>query len=73
VLGGVLAQVWLDRHEVMMRSMSSTGLTALLEQVRVMPAALGEDSSLIGAAEMAFERVLSDPLSLGHPVDADTA
>jgi predicted NBD/HSP70 family sugar kinase len=63
VLGGVLAQVGVARHDRMTRSMSSAGLTALLQQVRVMPAALGEDSSLIGAAEMAFERLLLDPLS----------
>ena len=44
-----------------MRSMSSAGPTALLEQVRVMPAGLGEDSSLIGAAEMAFEPAARRP------------
>jgi predicted NBD/HSP70 family sugar kinase len=72
VLGGVLAQVWTARNDVMTRSMSSTTLHALLEQVRVMPAALGDDSSLIGAAEMAFEGLLADPLaefgrSQAHP------
>ena len=72
VLGGVLAQVWVARHDVMTRSMSSTGLTALLEQVRVMPAGLGEDSSLLGAAEMAFERLLADPLSVAT-ADAHSA
>ncbi len=72
VLGGVLAQVWVARHDVMTRSMSSTGLTALLEQVRVMPAGLGEDSSLLGAAEMAFERLLADPLSVAS-ADAHSA
>jgi predicted NBD/HSP70 family sugar kinase len=63
VLGGVLAQVWMARHDVMMRSMATTTLHALMEQVRVMPAALGDDSSLIGAAEMAFEPLLADPLA----------
>ena len=37
-----------------------------------MPAGLGEDSSLIGAAEMAFEPLLTDPLSVGQ-LDAHTA
>ena len=37
-----------------------------------MPAGLGEDSSLIGAAELAFERLLADPLSAGQ-LSADTA
>ena len=47
--------------------MASGGPGALLEQVRVMPAGLGEDSSLIGAAELAFERLLADPLSVSQP------
>lgn len=68
VLGGVLAQVWLARHRVVSEAMSSGGPMALLEQVRVMPAGLGEDSSLIGAAEMAFEPLLTDPLSVGQLV-----
>lgn len=72
VLGGVLGQVWLARQRVVTASMSSRGPEALLEQVRVMPAGLGEDSSLIGAAELAFERLLADPLSAGQ-LSADTA
>jgi predicted NBD/HSP70 family sugar kinase len=72
VMGGVLAQVWLARQGVVTTSMSSRGPEALLEQVRVMPAGLGEDSSLIGAAEMAFERLLADPLSAGQ-LSADSA
>ena len=66
VMGGVLAQVWLARQRVITASMASRGPEALLEQVRVMPAGLGEDSSLIGAAELAFERLLADPLSAGQ-------
>jgi predicted NBD/HSP70 family sugar kinase len=73
VLGGVLAQVGGARHELMTRSMSSAGLTALLQQVRVMPAGLGEDSSLIGAAELAFERLLADPLAEMSRLEAHPA
>ena len=72
VMGGVLAQVWLARQRVVTATMASGGPGALLEQVRVMPAGLGEDSSLIGAAELAFERLLADPLSVSQP-DAHTA
>jgi predicted NBD/HSP70 family sugar kinase len=67
VMGGVLAQVWLARQRVVTATMASGGPGALLEQVRVMPAGLGEDSSLIGAAELAFERLLADPLSVSQP------
>ncbi len=62
VLGGVLAQVWAIRQDVVIRSMSATTLHALLEQVQVVPAGLGEDSPLLGAAELAFERLLADPV-----------
>jgi predicted NBD/HSP70 family sugar kinase len=72
VMGGVLAQVWLARQRVVTATMAAGGPGALLEQVRVMPAGLGEDSSLIGAAELAFERVLADPLSVSPP-NAHTA
>jgi predicted NBD/HSP70 family sugar kinase len=72
VMGGVLAQVWLARQGVVTASMAARGPEALLEQVRVMPAGLGEDSSLIGAAEMAFERLLADPLSAAQ-LSADSA
>jgi predicted NBD/HSP70 family sugar kinase len=72
VMGGVLGQVWLARQRLVMTTMASRGPAALLEQVRVLPAGLGEDSSLIGAAEMGFGRLLADPLSVALP-DAHTA
>jgi len=64
VLGGVLAQVWTARHEQITAVMEAGSLVARREQVSVLPAQLGEDSSLIGAAEIAFSPVLTDPLSL---------
>lgn len=63
VLGGVLGQLWRAREEMMTGSMSRTTLQALLEQVQVMPAGLGEDSPLLGAAELAFEPLLADPMA----------
>jgi hypothetical protein len=36
------------------------------EGVRVVPSALGVDSTLIGAAELAFEPLLSDPIQWAH-------
>jgi len=38
--------------------------------VAVLPATLGRDSSLIGAAELAFDAVLEDPQSVGPCVAA---
>lgn len=63
VLGGVLRQVWRAREDVITRAISTTTLKALLEQVQVMPAGLGDDSPLLGAAELAFEPLLADPMA----------
>lgn len=38
-------------------------LPALAGSVQVLPAGLGEDSTLVGAAELAFEPLLADPLA----------
>jgi predicted NBD/HSP70 family sugar kinase len=69
VLGGVLAQVWMARKERVLQSISAGGPAALREQVKVVPAGLGDDSSLIGAAELAFEPLLADPLAVAHRND----
>ena len=42
--------------------MVRTGLAALVGEARLVVPALGSDSTLVGAAELAFEPLLSDPL-----------
>ncbi len=64
VLGGLLAQVWLARTELVIKSLQPDLLISHAQQVVVHPAALGEDSSLLGAAELAFTPLLADPLAL---------
>ncbi len=64
VLGGVLAQVWKARKEQVLDSLSAGGPAVLREDLRVVPAGLGDDSALIGAAELAFEPLLADPLGM---------
>jgi hypothetical protein len=39
-----------------------TALAAPQEQVRIVTPHLGSDSTLVGAAELAFEALLSEPL-----------
>ena len=74
VLGGVFARAFsylIDaaRVEVDRRSLGpARAVTAIT------PATLGEDSSLVGAAEMAFTPVLADPTLLPlHDTDVDVA
>lgn len=62
VLGGTLARVHAARQNVVAASLARSSLAAPREQVRIRPAALGEDSPLIGAAELAFAPLLDDPL-----------
>jgi hypothetical protein len=40
-------------------------LPASREHVQLRAATLGRDAALIGAAELAFERLLADPLNAG--------
>jgi predicted NBD/HSP70 family sugar kinase len=70
VMGGVLGQVWVARQRAIAAAMADGGPSALREHLRVVPSALGDDSSLIGAAELAFEPLLLDPLGLLPAEDA---
>jgi predicted NBD/HSP70 family sugar kinase len=64
VLSGVLAQVWTARADQISTVLQAGSMVARREQVSIVPAKLGDDSSLIGAAEMAFAPLLADPMHL---------
>jgi predicted NBD/HSP70 family sugar kinase len=64
VLGGVLAQAWRARRELVDAGMVRGALIAPRERVSLRAAGLGDDSSLLGAAELAFAPLLADPLRL---------
>jgi predicted NBD/HSP70 family sugar kinase len=64
VVSGVLAQVWTARSDQICDVMRSGSMVARREPVSVVPARLGDDSSLFGAAEIAFAPLLADPLRL---------
>jgi len=66
VLGGVLARAWVARADLVDAGMARGALIAPRESVTVRPAQLGEDSSLLGAAELAFAPLIADPLHLGR-------
>ncbi len=70
----MLDQVYAARGSRVLDALRASSLPAPYGQVRVARAALGGDSPLIGAAELAFDALLCDPLGdprcdlLGDPL-----
>ncbi|MDO7880989.1 ROK family transcriptional regulator [Salinibacterium soli] len=65
VLGGFLATLLEWESPALERLVEASSVASAFEGVDVLPAALGEDRLLIGAAELAVAPVLADPTSLG--------
>jgi predicted NBD/HSP70 family sugar kinase len=63
VLGGTLSDVYRATDEIIAKQLGSCALAAPLSQVVLSVAGLGGDSSLIGAAELAFSALLEDPIT----------
>ncbi|TYB43673.1 ROK family transcriptional regulator [Actinomadura chibensis] len=64
VFGGTLRDIYLG-SAAQIRSVLATGaLAAPREKVKLRTAALGDDTTLVGAAEFAFAEVLADPLQV---------
>jgi predicted NBD/HSP70 family sugar kinase len=64
VFGGTLRDIYLGAA-AQVRSVVATGaLAAPREHVRLRTAALGDDTTLVGAAEFAFAEVLADPVQV---------
>jgi predicted NBD/HSP70 family sugar kinase len=61
VLGGLFARIHEFVAERVGAELARLALPMSRDVVRVVPAALGVDASLLGAAELAFEPLLSDP------------
>ena len=62
ILGGALEEVFAAAADTVRAEFEIAALDAPLEQVRIVTPALGPDSTLLGAAELAFDALLSDPL-----------
>jgi predicted NBD/HSP70 family sugar kinase len=62
ILGGSLARVFSARGEDVLSELDAQAMTAARTMVDVRLPALGDDSSLFGAAELTFQRLLADPL-----------
>lgn len=62
IFGDALRDIFLAAAAPLRSRLNAVGLTGNLAHVRLRTPALGDDAVLIGAAELAFERLLSDPL-----------
>jgi predicted NBD/HSP70 family sugar kinase len=63
VIAGHLASIWEARPHLVSESIDKVALAAPRDQVIIRPAGLGDDSTLLGAAEFAFAPILKDPTS----------
>ncbi|WP_307784451.1 ROK family protein [Salinibacterium sp. SWN139] len=64
VLGGFLASIFAFDPEFLIERVRSQSLEASFEGVQIVPAQLGADLLMIGAAELAFAALLEDPAAL---------
>ncbi len=62
IFGGMLRELFPAVEEQLRALLLSSGLAAPREQVRLVMPGLGADSTLIGAAELAFTPLLFDPM-----------
>lgn len=63
IFGGTLRDVYLASAAQVRSKLNSFALPATREHVRLRTPALGTDGALIGAAELAFQQLLNDPLA----------
>lgn len=70
VLGGLFGRIHPLVERTLEEELTRRALPAARGLVRVVPASLGVDASLLGAAELAFEPLLADPAVRVGPRDA---
>lgn len=73
LLGGRLAQSYPFVRSTLEAELDRRVLRAARQLIRVVPASLGEDAPLLGAAELAFEPLLIDPAAWLRPRSAMVA
>jgi len=62
IMGGALGDIFAAAEPAVRAAVDAATLAPALEQLRLLQPAFGFDSSLIGAAELAFRPMLADPL-----------
>lgn len=65
IFGGTLRDLYLAAASQVRSRLNAMGLPPCREHVRLRTPELGDDAALLGAAELAFERLLADPLDSG--------
>ena len=73
VFGGSLRDIFTAGADVVRDRLDTMPLPASREHLRLRAAALGRDAVLIGAAELAFDKLLADPLNVGVAGQVGTA
>ncbi|MFL6116525.1 MAG: ROK family protein [Catenulispora sp.] len=68
ILGGMFREVFPLVREQVLAALSGGGLQPPRRDVRFVLPGLGADSTLLGAAELAFAPLLEDPLGVRGPV-----
>ncbi|MBO0980038.1 ROK family transcriptional regulator [Microbacterium sp. SD291] len=63
VLGGFLSMILTHDADALIETVRAQAMSDPAEDVTILPAALGDDRLLIGAAEIAFAPLLADPLA----------
>lgn len=71
VLGGFLASIFMRDPGFLIERVSTLSLRASFDAVEIVPATLGSDLLMIGAAELAFGPVLTDPAGGSEPAAAE--
>ena len=67
VLGGFLASLLAAEPERLLAGVTAQALPGSADDLRIVPAELGVDRLTIGAAELAFARLLADPAGTRLP------
>lgn len=67
VLGGFLASLLAAEPERLLAGVTAQALPGSADDLRIVPAELGADRLTIGAAELAFARLLADPAGTRLP------
>ena len=61
VLGGLLSQVFIARRSIVLEGLDPESLISARDVLNIRPSSLGDDASLLGAAELAFAPLLAKP------------
>lgn len=72
VFGGTLRDIYLASAAQVRGRINRMCVQAVREHVRLRTGALGDDAGLLGAAELAFERLLADPIEVATPSASTT-